>query len=75
MLSIRDFEANSKDGNGVDWPIRYDDLKEWYDYVEGYVGISGSSDSLPHLPGWFFANTYECCRKSLKRKHKQRIFR
>jgi choline dehydrogenase-like flavoprotein len=49
MLSILRFrfEANSKDGNGVDWPIRYDDLKEWYDYVEGYVGISGSSDSLP----------------------------
>jgi choline dehydrogenase-like flavoprotein len=48
MLSILRFrfEANSKDGNGVDWPIRYDDLKEWYDYVEGYVGISGSSDSL-----------------------------
>jgi hypothetical protein len=46
MLSILRFrfEANSKDGNGVD-PIRYDDLKEWYDYVEGYVGISGSSDS------------------------------
>jgi choline dehydrogenase-like flavoprotein len=38
-FSDLDFEANSKDGNGVD-PIRYDDLKEWYDYVEGYVGIS-----------------------------------
>jgi choline dehydrogenase-like flavoprotein len=53
-FSDLDFEANSKDGNGVDWPIRYDDLKEWYDYVEEYVGISGSSDSLPHLPDGVF---------------------
>jgi choline dehydrogenase-like flavoprotein len=53
-FSDLDFEANSKDGNGVDWPIRYDDLKEWYDYVEDYVGISGSSDSLPHLPDGVF---------------------
>ncbi|MFT6754907.1 MAG: choline dehydrogenase-like flavoprotein, partial [Urechidicola sp.] len=53
-FSDLDFEANSKDGNGIDWPIRYDDLKEWYDYVEDYVGISGSSDSLPHLPDGVF---------------------
>lgn len=49
-FSDLDFKANKKDGHGVDWPIRYQDLEEWYDYVEEYVGISGSSDSLPHLP-------------------------
>ena len=53
-LSDLDFEANKKDGYGIDWPIRYDDLKEWYDYVEEYVGISGSSESLPHLPDGIF---------------------
>jgi choline dehydrogenase-like flavoprotein len=53
-FSDLDFEANKKDGHGVDWPIRYDDLAEWYDYVEDYVGISGRSESLPHLPDGVF---------------------
>ena len=45
-----DFEANARDGNGVDWPIRYKDLAPWYDYVETFAGISGSADGIPHLP-------------------------
>ncbi|CAD0007274.1 GMC oxidoreductase [Flavobacterium salmonis] len=53
-LSDLDFEANKKDGNGVDWPIRYQDLAEWYDYVEDYIGVSGSKDALPHLPDGTF---------------------
>ncbi|MBK5278447.1 MAG: GMC family oxidoreductase, partial [Bacteroidia bacterium] len=31
-----DFEANKKDGHGVDWPIRYKDIAPWYDYVESF---------------------------------------
>ncbi|SDX07593.1 Choline dehydrogenase [Lutibacter oricola] len=53
-LSEMDFEANKKDGHGVDWPIRYKDLEKWYDYVEEYVGISGSKESLPQLPDGVF---------------------
>lgn len=45
-----DFEANAKDGHGVDWPIRYKDIAPWYDYVEKFAGISGSIEGLPHLP-------------------------
>ncbi len=45
-----DFAANSKDGHGVDWPIRYKDIAPWYSYVEKYVGISGSVEGLPQLP-------------------------
>ena len=29
-----DFEANAKDGVAVDWPIRYKDIKPWYEHVE-----------------------------------------
>src|SRR5881396_1844083 len=36
-----DFEANARDGFGVDWPIRYADIAPWYDYVEQFIGISG----------------------------------
>lgn len=45
-----DFEANAKDGFGVDWPIRYKDIAPWYTYVEKFVGVSGSVEGLPQLP-------------------------
>lgn len=49
-LSPMDFEANAKDGHGVDWPIRYNDLAPWYDYVESYIGVSGRTEGLAQLP-------------------------
>ncbi|QZP09953.1 hypothetical protein [Caenibius sp. WL] len=49
-LSPMDFEANAKDGHGVDWPIRYDDLAPWYDHIERFIGVSGSQEGLPQLP-------------------------
>ena len=48
--SPMDFEANARDGIAVDWPIRYDDLKPWYDYVERHAGISGQNEGLRQLP-------------------------
>jgi len=49
-LSDLDFEANLKEGLGVDWPIRYKEIAPWYDYVERYIGISGQTEGLSHLP-------------------------
>lgn len=48
--SPADFESNLKDGHGVDWPIRYEDLAPWYDRVEAFAGVSGDYDGLPQLP-------------------------
>ena len=45
-----DFEANLKEGHGVDWPIRYQDIEPWYDYVEDFIGVSGQAEGLPQLP-------------------------
>ncbi len=45
-----DFEANAKEGIGIDWPIRYDDLASWYSYVEKFAGIQGSKEGLDVLP-------------------------
>ena len=45
-----DFEANKRDGHGIDWPIRYRDIEPWYSYVEKFIGVSGQSENLPHLP-------------------------
>ena len=32
-----------REGVGVDWPIRYADIAPWYDHVERFAGISGST--------------------------------
>ncbi|HZI21558.1 MAG TPA: GMC family oxidoreductase [Gemmatimonadales bacterium] len=45
-----DFEANLRDGHGVDWPIRYADIAPWYSYVERFIGVSGEKLGLPQLP-------------------------
>jgi len=45
-----DFEANAREGIGVDWPIRSADIAPWYDHVERFVGISGQAEGLPQLP-------------------------
>ena len=45
-----DFESNARNGVGVDWPIRYQDLAPWYSHVEKFAGISGNRDGLPQIP-------------------------
>jgi choline dehydrogenase-like flavoprotein len=63
-----DFEANAKDGHGVDWPIRYKDLAPWYTYVEKFAGISGEALGLPQLPDSHFLPPMElnCVEKHVK---------
>jgi choline dehydrogenase-like flavoprotein len=45
-----DFEANAREGIAVDWPIRYQDIAPWYDYVEDFIGVTGQMEGLPQLP-------------------------
>ncbi|MGZ8833013.1 MAG: GMC oxidoreductase [Thermoanaerobaculia bacterium] len=45
-----DFEANTKEGVAIDWPIRYADIATWYDHVERHAGINGSLEGLAQLP-------------------------
>ena len=74
-----DFEANAKDGHGVDWPIRYKDIAPWYSYVEKFAGISGQAEGLPQLPDGEFLPPMEmnCLEKHvaarIKEKYKDRI--
>ncbi len=68
--SEMDFEANAKDGHGVDWPIRYKDLEPWYTYVEKFAGISGETLGLPQLPDSHFLPPMEmnCVEKEVKKR-------
>lgn len=73
-FSDMDFEANLKDGHGVDWPIRYKDIAPWYSYAEKFAGVNGSKEGLPHLPDGEFLPAMElnCVEKDAAeriRKH------
>ncbi len=57
--SNHDFEGPSRDGFAVDWPIRYQDLADWYTYVEGFVGVSGNKDGLDTLPDGDFLKAWD----------------
>lgn len=74
-LSDLDFEANAKDGFGVDWPIRYRDIAPWYDYVETFAGISGQAEGLPQLPDGQFLPPMEmnCVELHLKDKVREKF--
>lgn len=68
-----DFEANRKDGHGVDWPIRYKDIAPWYDYVESFIGVSGQAEGFPQLPDGVFQPPMQlnCVEKDLQERVKK----
>ncbi|MFQ5790351.1 MAG: GMC oxidoreductase [Acidobacteriota bacterium] len=75
-----DFEANAREGIGADWPIRYQDIAPWYDYVEDFIGVSGQAENLPQLPDGKFLPPMEmnCAERVVregieKRFHGERI--
>ncbi|MFS4482338.1 GMC oxidoreductase [Hyunsoonleella sp. 2307UL5-6] len=72
-LSDLDFEANKKDGHGVDWPIRYKDISPWYDKVEEFIGVSGQNLGLSQLPDGKLSKPMElnCVELELQQKIKE----
>jgi len=73
-ISVRwndiDFGANLKDGHGVDWPIRYKDIAPWYDYVEKFIGVSGTKEGLEILPDGQFQPAFDmnCAEREVKKR-------
>src|SRR5258707_1583328 len=66
------FEENAKQGIAIDWPVRYKEIEPWYDYVEKFAGISGSTEGLPELPDSHFLPAMEmnCVEKDMSAKIK-----
>ena len=58
-FSDLEFEANLKDGVGIDWPIRYKDISPWYDYVEKFIGVAGSLENIWQFPDGQFLPPFE----------------
>jgi choline dehydrogenase-like flavoprotein len=51
-----DFSTRSRDGVGADWPISYDDLRPYYEQIEGELPVAGEDwpwgdpHRYPHAP-------------------------
>lgn len=74
-LSDLDFEANARDGVGIDWPIRYRDIAPWYDHVERFIGVSGEALGLPQLPDSQFLPPMEMtCAENFVREGMRRTY-
>lgn len=73
--SPMDFDANAKDGIAIPWPIGYDDIAPWYDYVEQFAGISGSMEGLEQLPDGKFLPPMElnCVEKDVASRIKEKF--
>jgi choline dehydrogenase-like flavoprotein len=73
-LGDLDFEANLKDGHGVDWPVRYKDIAPWYSYAEKFAGINGNRDGFPSLPDGDYMPAMEmnCVEKDVAARIKQK---
>ena len=72
-----DFTANAKDGIAVDWPVRYADIKPWYDYVETFIGVTGQAENLPQLPDGVFQPPMEmnCLEQEVKKSVMEKMGR
>lgn len=70
-----DFEANAREGIGIDWPIRYADIEPWYDYVERFVGVSGQKEGLKQVPDGQFLKPFPLnCAEQHLRESVQKVY-
>ncbi len=45
-----DFDMKTHFGQGLDWPISYEDLRPYYDQIQSEIGISGDADAEAWRP-------------------------
>ena len=68
--SEQDFRSNALDGNGVPWPVTYQDIAPWYSHVEKFIGVSGEAEGWSQLPDSEFLPPmdYYAIEKTIKRR-------
>lgn len=54
-----DFSAPSRYGYGIDWPIRYNDIADWYTHAEQFIGVCGTKENIESMPDGDFLPGYE----------------
>ncbi|MDP4148592.1 MAG: GMC family oxidoreductase [Bacteroidota bacterium] len=66
--SPNEFVAPARDGYGIDWPIRYEEIAPWYSHVEIFSGICGNRDGLEAMPDGEYLPPFDfnCPEKDLR---------
>jgi choline dehydrogenase-like flavoprotein len=57
--SSYDFQMPERDGYGMNFPLAYNDMKEWYSHVEKFIGVCGAKAGIPSMPDGEFLEPYE----------------
>lgn len=72
-----DFTAPERYGYGQSFPVGYHDMKDWYSYVEKFIGVCGSKDGIPSMPDGEFLPAYElnCVEQHLQQVIKDKFNR
>jgi choline dehydrogenase-like flavoprotein len=72
-----DFTAPKRFGYGESLPVGYNDMKDWYSYVENFIGVCGSKDGIPSMPDGEFLPAYElnCVEQHMQQVIKEKFNR
>ncbi len=54
-----EFTAPHNLGYGLDWPIRYKDVADWYTHVEKFIGVCGNADGIESMPDGYFMKPFD----------------
>lgn len=54
-----EFSAPHLLGYGLDWPIRYKDVADWYTHVEKFIGVCGNADGIESMPDGHFMKPFD----------------
>lgn len=54
-----EFSAPTRYNYGLDWPIRYNDVKDWYSHVEKFIGVCGNKDGIEAMPDGEFLPPFD----------------
>jgi choline dehydrogenase-like flavoprotein len=75
--SAFDFTAPARYGYGASFPLGYNDIKDWYSYVENFIGVCGNADGIPSMPDGEFLPAYElnCVEQHLQKVIKEKFNR
>ncbi len=64
---------SARDGQGIAWPVNYDDIRDWYSHVEKFIGVNGRKEGLDVLPDGDFLPPMEMnCVEKLARENLQK---
>jgi len=72
-----DFTAPARYGYGESFPLGYHEMKDWYSYVEKFIGVCGNRDGIPSMPDGEFLTAYElnCVEQHLQKIIKDKFNR